>query len=278
MLSATQVVAQDKVKVKDDKTKVKDGDDKTKIKDDKTKVKDGDDKTKITEDKMKMKDGDDKTKIKDDKTKVKDGDYKTKMKDDKMKMKDGDEKTKITDDKMKMKDGDDKTKITDDKIKVTDNEGTLKIKGEEGMNTMSNINPYTASYSSNFVMGNPAYSKMVVDMWKDWDDNAFERHDYYADSLMMVMPDGTVMRGKAANLQGEKQFRSTLKSSNSTIETMLPFRSADRNEDWVAIWGTETSTWPDGKVEKRDIHELWRFNKDGKVDLMRQFQAKHTPQ
>ncbi len=246
MLSATQVVAQDKVKVKEDKTKVKDGDAKTKSKDDKTKVKDGEDKTK--------------------------------MKDDKMKMKEGDEKTKVTDDKMKMKDGDAKTKITDDKTKITGDQGTIKVKGEDGMNTMGNVNPYTARYSSNFVMGNPAYTAMVVDMWKDWDDNAFERHDYYADSLMMVLPDGTVMKGKTANMEGAKQFRSTLKSSNSTIETMLPFRSADKNEDWVAIWGTETNTWPDGKVEKRDIHELWRFNKDGKVDMMRQFQAKHMLQ
>ncbi len=94
----------------------------------------------------------------------------------------------------------------------------------------------------------------------------------------MVLPDGTMMRGKAANLEGAKKFRGTLKSSNSTIEAMLPLRSADKNEDWVAIWGTETNTWADGKVEKRDIHEIWRFNKDGKVDLMRQFQAKHTPQ
>ena len=246
MLSATQVVAQEKVKVKDDKTKVKDGDDKTKTKDDKTKIKDGDGKTIV----------------KDDKTIIKDGDDKTKMKDD----------------KMKMKDGDDKTKVTDDKIKVKDDEGTIKVKAEDGMNAMSNVNPYTARYSSNFVMGNPAYSKMVVDMWKDWDDNAFERHDYYADSLMMVLPDGTVMRGKAANLEGAKKFRGTLKSSNSTIEAMLPLRSADKNEDWVAIWGTETNTWADGKVEKRDIHEMWRFNKDGKVNLIRQFQAKHTPQ
>ncbi len=269
---------QDKVKVKDDKTKVKDGDDKTKTKDDKTKVKDGDDKTKMKDDKTKMKDGDDKTKMKDDKTKMKDGDDKTKMKDDKMKMKEGDDKTKVTDDKMKMKEGDDKTKVTDDKMKVKDNEGTIKVKGEDGMNTMSNVNPYTARYSSNFVMGNPAYTTMVVDMWKDWDDNAFERHDYFADSLMVVLSDGEVMRGKTASMQGAKQFRSSLKSSNSTIETMLPFRSADRNEDWVAIWGTETNTWPDGKVEKRDIHELWRFNKEGKVDMMRQFQAKHMPQ
>ncbi len=246
MLSATQVVAQEKVKVKDDKTKVKDGDAKTKTKDDKTKVKDGDDKTK--------------------------------MKDDKTKVKDGDDKTKITDDKMKMKDGDDKTKITDDKIKVKDNEGTIKIKGEDGMNTMTNVNPYTASYSSNYVMGNPAHTNMIVDMWKDWDDNAFDRHNYWADDVTVFLSDGTVIKGRDSSLAGAKRYRGSLKSAKSTITAMLPLRSTDRNEDWVAIWGTETNTMPDGKVERNDIHEIWRINKDGKIDQMRQYTAKPAPQ
>ncbi len=262
MLAASQVIGQDKVKVKDDKTKVKDSTGKTIMKDDKTK----------------MKEGDDKTKIKDDKTKIKDGDGKTIIKDDKTKIKEGDDKTKMKDDKTKMKEGDDKTKMKDDKTKIKDDAGKVKVKGEEPMTVMNNVNPYTASYSSNFVIGNPAHTKMVVDMWKDWDDNAFDRHDYYADDLMMITPDGTVMKGKAANMEGAKQFRSTLKSSNSTIDAMVPLRSADKNEDWVAIWGTETNTWPDGKVEVRDIHEIWRINKDGKVDMMRQFAAKHYPQ
>jgi hypothetical protein len=262
MLSATQVVAQDKVKVKDDKTKVKDGDAKTKTKDDKTKVKDGDDKTKMKDDKMKMKDGDDKTKITDDKTKIKDGD----------------DKTKITDDKMKMKDGDDKTKITDDKMKVQDNDGTIKIKGEDGMNTMSNMNPYTASYSSNFVMGNSAHSAMILDMWKDWDDNAFDRHNYWADTVSVFLSDGMVIKGRDSAVAGAKRYRGSLASAKSTITSIVPLRSADRNEDWVAIWGTETDTWPDGKVENMQIHEIWRINKDGKIDFMRQYTAKASPQ
>jgi hypothetical protein len=266
----------DKTKVKDDKTKLKDSDGKTKITDDKTKLKDGDDKTKVKDDKTKIKDGDDKTKVKDDKTKIKDGDDKTKMKDDKIKIKDdGDDKTKVKDDKTKIKDGDDKTKMKDDKIKIKDDEGKVKVKGDDVIVTP---NSYTPTYSSNYVIGNPAHSKMIVDLWKDWDDNAFDRHDYYADNLIMVLPDGTVTKGKAANLEAAKTFRSSLKSSKSTIDAWVPLKSTDRNENWVAMWGTETNTWPDGRVEMRDIHEIWRINEDGKVDLMRQFTAKHTPQ
>ena len=204
----------------------------------------------------------DKVKEKADKTKVKDGNYKEKNKEDKTKIKDEDGKTKIKGEDVMNKDDKTKMKMDDSNVKMN----------ETG--AMSNTDPYKASYSSNFVMGNPAHTKMIVDLWKDWDDNAFDRHDYMADTLVMYLPDGTVTKGKAANAEGAKKFRGGLTSSKSTIDAMIPLRSTDRNEDWVAMWGTETNTWPDGKVETRQIHEVWRINKDGKVNLMRQFAAK----
>jgi hypothetical protein len=197
-------------------------------------------KVKAKEDKTKIKEGDDsKVKNKDDKTKIKEADYKEKDKDDKMKMKDGDMK--------------------------------VKVKGEDGMNMAY---PYTATYSSNFIMGNPAHSKMILDLWKDWDDNAFDRHDYWADTVVMYTPDGTVLKGKSGVVEGGKKFRGGLKSVTSTVDAWMPLKSTDRNEDWVAIWGTETDTWPDGKVDTYNVHEVWRINKDGKIDLMRQFTSK----
>src|SRR3982750_3263947 len=70
--------------------------------------------------------------------------------------------------------------------------------------------PYTADYSSNFKMGNPAQSKMVLDLWKDWDDNAFERHNYFADTVVMFLSDGGVVRGKDSCLAGAKKFRGSM--------------------------------------------------------------------
>jgi len=193
---------------------------------------------------------------------------KVKVTDDKTKVKYDSSKVKVKDDKVKVKDGDYKKKYKDDKTKVKDGENKIKIKDEGGIKT---VDPYTATYSSNFVIGNPAHTKMIVEMWKDWDDNAFDRHDYWADTISVFLSDGSVTKGKAANLEGAKKFRGGLTSSKSTIAAMLPLRSTDRNEDLVAIWGTETNTWPDGKVETRRLHEIWRINKDGKIDLMRQY-------
>lgn len=135
--------------------------------------------------------------------------------------------------------------------------------------------PYKAGYSSDFKMGNPAYSKMVLELWKDWDDNAFDKHvDYFSDTLVMYLPDSTVVKGKAENLANAKKYRGGMTSAKSIVHAWLPLYSNDKKENVVCIWGTETDTWPDGRVEVRDLHEVWSFNKDGKVAAMRQWASK----
>jgi hypothetical protein len=102
------------------------------------------------------------------------------------------EKVKDKEDKTKMKDKSANTKVKDkeEKFKAKDDENKVKMKSDEmkqpvdGM-TMTSL-PYTANYSSNFAIGNPEHSKMVLDLWKDWDDNAFDRHDYFADTMVMI--------------------------------------------------------------------------------------------
>ncbi len=148
-------------------------------------------------------------------------------------------------------------------------ENKTKMKDKMSMDNMSY--PYTANYSSDFKIGNPAHSKMILDLWKDWDDNALDRHDFMADTLVMFFPDGSVMHGKDSCMAGAKRFRSSMSTATSTLDAWIPLKCVDRNEDWVALWGTETDTYPDGKTQKRDVQEIWRINKDGKINFMKQF-------
>lgn len=124
-----------------------------------------------------------------------------------------------------------------------------------------------------FEIGNAAFVQKVLDLWKDWDDNQFDRHDYMHDTILMIFPDGTVTRGKANNLAAAKKFRGALAKVNSTIHAVVALRSSDQNEDAVLIWGHEDDTKADGKVEGRDLHEVWWFNKEGKAIRMRQWNA-----
>jgi hypothetical protein len=166
-----------------------------------------------------------------------------------------------------------KVKMKDDKTKIKNGDSKMK---EAGMNDMSM--PYKANYSSNFRMGKPEHAKMILELWKDWDDNAFDRHNYMADTVTMYFPDGSMVRGKDSALAGAKRYRGSMSSASSTLDAWMPLRSIDRNQDWVAVWGTETDTWPDGKTEKKDLHEIWRINKDGKIDFMKQFTSAHSEQ
>lgn len=167
-----------------------------------------------------------------------------------------------------------KLKVKENKTKMKDENKKMKMKGMD--NTMDY--PYTANYSSNFAIGDPAHAKMVLELWKDFDDNTFDKHDYMADTIVMMFADGYVISGKDSVMAGAKSYRSSLASVNSSIEAWVPLRSKDKNENWVAIWGTSVETGADGKVNKMDVQEIWRINEDGKIDFMKQFAAKAPPQ
>jgi hypothetical protein len=55
------------------------------------------------------------------------------------------------------------------------------------------------------------------------------------------------------------------------VDAVFAVKSTDKDENWVAIWGTEIQDNMNGKVDSVSIQETWRFNKAGKVDFM--FQA-----
>jgi hypothetical protein len=168
-----------------------------------------------------------------------------------------------------------KTKTKDAEGKVT----KMKEKGNMDMKGNMMDFPYQAEYSSKFQLGDPAHAKLILDMWKDWDDNPLDRHaDAIADTIVMQTPSGELIKGKDAFLSTGKQMRSMISSTKSGIEVWLPLKSIDRNENWVAIWGHEDDTDKDGKVTSQMLHEIWRINKDGKIDFFRQYTAKPVMQ
>ena len=135
--------------------------------------------------------------------------------------------------------------------------------------------PYTAVYSSNFEMGDPAKSRLVLEMWKDFDDNALDRHaDILADTAKIFLSDGQVLTGKDNMMSGIKMYRNSMTTLSTDIHAYMSFKSIDKNHDWVAVWGTENMTMKDGLKNSSNLHEIWRFNKYGKVDEIRQYSSK----
>jgi hypothetical protein len=130
---------------------------------------------------------------------------------------------------------------------------------------------YTANYSSKFTIASPTYSDKILTLWKDFENNTLDLHaDMLADTVTMMLASGPTLKGKAENLKSVKEFRGSIKNYKVTLDAWLSLRS-DRNENVVCVWGNEEFTDKTGKQVKQRTHEVWVFNKEGKVGLMLQF-------
>ena len=131
---------------------------------------------------------------------------------------------------------------------------------------------YKADYSSSFTMADPSYSEKVLTLWKDYENNTLDKHaDMISDTVTMLLADGTLVKGKANNMAGVKDFRSSIKNLKVTVDAWMSIKSLDRGENLVCVWGNETFTDKDGKQVSRRMQEVWGFNSAGKVSLMLQY-------
>ncbi len=134
---------------------------------------------------------------------------------------------------------------------------------------------FTPGYSANFVMAPANNTETVLALWKDWKDGDLSKsRAHFADSISFFLADGTQMAGPTNDiLKGMQEYRNSFTGMEVGIDAVFAVRSTDQNEDWVTIWGTEKQT-KDGKTEPVSLQETWRFNKDGKIDLMFQAERK----
>lgn len=137
--------------------------------------------------------------------------------------------------------------------------------------------PYTADYSSKFEIGDAKNAKTILDLYKDWDNNTLDdSRDKFADTVTMVMSDGTTMHGSFDSINAKtKPFRNSLGTVVTRVHAVTPLRSTDKNENWVAAWFTEFRTDAKGKKDSTEFQETWRLNKDGKADLLYQYEQKN---
>ncbi len=138
---------------------------------------------------------------------------------------------------------------------------------------------YPATYSSKFEMGDAKNVDALKTVWKAWDDGDLKAgRKHFADSMHFYLRDGNTMEGKTDSIMtGAQSFRDMYTTVKSTVHAILPLKSTDKNEHWVCVWGTEVSTDKQGKSDSVGLQETWRFNKDGKIDLMYQFGRSLVP-
>jgi hypothetical protein len=155
------------------------------------------------------------------------------------------------------------------------NDTTASTSDSTAMNTNVEY-AYPVGYSSDWSIGDPKYAQMVLELWKDYDNNTFDNHkDYFADSVTMDLAGGTslVNVSRDSALNNVKRYRSSLKNAVSSVEVLTALKPKGKDETWACVWGKEVDTYNNGKMDSIYLNENWEFNKDGKIIYMAQFQA-----
>ena len=133
---------------------------------------------------------------------------------------------------------------------------------------------YMPSYSSSFKMGNPDYSAMIVQgSWKDWEKNTMDNmKSWVADTCVVFTSENNMVMGVDSLQALWKRHRANYTSVIDTLNAVVPLYSTDKNENWVLVWATEINTDLKGKTDTTGVMETWRINKDGKADLLYQYE------
>lgn len=133
--------------------------------------------------------------------------------------------------------------------------------------------PLPAAYSSSFEMSDQAYAATIVQgSWKDWQDNKLDNmKSWMADTIVAYHSNGKMVKGVDSMMATWKRDRSTYSSVIDTVHAAFAVRSTDKNQNWVLVWASEIDTKLDGKIDTIEMMETWRMNKDGKADLLLQY-------
>jgi hypothetical protein len=136
--------------------------------------------------------------------------------------------------------------------------------------------PYVAGYSSSFEMGNPEYARTILQgSWKDWEENKLDNMtSWLSDTVVAFHSDNRQYRGAQTLMTEWKKNRLKYSKVQTTIDAVMPVYSTDKKEDWVLVWATEIDTNVDGKTDTVSLMETWRINKEGKADLLLQYERR----
>jgi hypothetical protein len=139
--------------------------------------------------------------------------------------------------------------------------------------------PYEVMYSSKFVMDEPKNAESLLALWKAYDNGTLSAgKDLMADTLEMHLANGLMFRGSRDSIISAIQTeRNTFSAAVESVNAIMAVKSTDKNEHWALIWGMEKDTHKNGKVDSVYLMETWRFNQDGKADLLYQFNQATAP-
>jgi hypothetical protein len=138
--------------------------------------------------------------------------------------------------------------------------------------------PYKADYSSDFSMGDAGHAKMVLDLYKMWEENKIDdMKPLLSDSVFVDGADGMKFNNTVDSfINFAKQYRQMYSATRPVFDGWMVVHSNDKNEDYVLVWNRDYYTTTDGKTDSLRIHAYFQV-KNNKVTGWSEFSQKLAP-
>lgn len=151
---------------------------------------------------------------------------------------------------------------------------TEKLTDSSTAKTENVTYPYTPDYSSDFEIGDPKNAQTLLQLYKDFDNNTLDNSkSAFADNDTMYFANGGMFAGSRDTLIAiAKKMRGQMGTVVDSVHAWVALKSKDKKDEWVLIWSKEISTDAKGKKTARELQETWRFDKNGKVNLVYQYE------
>ena len=95
--------------------------------------------------------------------------------------------------------------------------------------------------------------------------------NWCADTVVAMFSNNMMVKGVDSLISVWKAERAKYQNLIDTVDAVIPVYSTDKKENWVLIWARGIGTDMNGKTDTVAIMETWRINKDGKADMLLQY-------
>lgn len=128
------------------------------------------------------------------------------------------------------------------------------------------------TYSAKFEFIDPEKGKMVLDFWKEFDNNTLDNSkNIFADTVTILMPDLVLKASRDSILAAIKYYRSSYDVMNTELDVVMSVKCTDKGGDWVLVWAKEKRTDKMKVAHTFKYQQVWALNKEGKVEFMEQY-------
>jgi len=112
----------------------------------------------------------------------------------------------------------------------------------------------------------------VMSFLKDFETGDFKQTNLFADYIEIHFMGGNDFFEKTKAITSLKEIRSGFKNLKIRVQSVIPLKSVDSNEDWVFVYGNMITTQENGTLKSIEFFQQFSFTRDAKISLIKQYE------